>query len=299
MADDDDPGLSAPEAFERVGHDVRLGIIRELDRVRRTNWQWAGLTFAELRRAVGVRDAGNFNYHLDKLVGTFVVKDDEEYKLTNAGMELVGAVLSGTVAERAEPVTEDLATTCPGCGEALTVEYDEEFLSLSCEEHGLLFGTTMPPGAVRDRTPEEMVRLATMDARQDVERARTGACPHCWGPMGVSLDPDEIVDPTSGERTTVPDDQVWAEFECDRCGMQFWLPPGACVVDAPPVVAFYEDHGVDVRDLAFTELPLSMADRGDVDGSDPLRVTVDVERDDERLTLWLDDDLEVVDHERA
>ena len=34
-------------------------------------------TFSELREAVGMRDSGQFNYHLDKLLGTFVRVTEE------------------------------------------------------------------------------------------------------------------------------------------------------------------------------------------------------------------------------
>jgi hypothetical protein len=299
MGEDEGDELSPAAAFDLVGHDVRLGIIRELDRIRRTNWQWKGMTFAELRRAVGVRDAGNFSYHLDKLLGHFVVKDGEEYKLTNAGMELVGAVLSGTVADEARSFSEATAFSCPACERALDAEYDDEYVALACPDHGMLFGTSMPPGAFEGRSPAEIVRLATLDARQDVERARAGGCPHCWGPMDVRLDPEEVLDQRTGDTIPTGGDEAWAAFECDRCGMQFWLPAGSCVLTDPAVVAFYHDHGVDVRELPYPELALALPDAGQVLERDPLRIELAVERDGDRLRLLLDGDADVIEAERA
>lgn len=295
----DADGLAPAAAFDLLGNEVRLGIVRELAAVRRTNWQWRGLTFAELRRAVGVDDAGNFSYHLDRLRDHFVVKDGEEYKLTFAGMRVAGAVLAGTYTDRGGPRTESVDVDCYECGRALTLRYEWEFLAVECDEHGVLFGTTLPPGAAEGRSAEDLLRLATMDARQDIERARRGTCPHCWGRTEATLPADTVVDPASGERTAAPGDRTWAEFECDRCGMLLWLPVGACVVDEPPVVALLHDHGVDVRNRSYLELPFVRAGTASVDAEDPVRVRVDVKYGDDALRLWLDERTRVVDWERT
>jgi hypothetical protein len=292
-------GLEPTEAFDLLGNDVRLGVIRELAAVRRTNWQWQGLTFADLRKAVGVEDAGNFSYHLDKLQGHFVVKDGDQYKLTYAGMQVAGAVVSGTYTERGGGLSGPVDVDCPTCGQALAAIYEHEFLALACEEHGVLFGTSLPPGAAEGRGFAEMVELGTMSARQDVERALSGACPHCWGPVRTTLPVETMTDATDGDRVEVPREQGWVEFDCGRCGMVFWLPPGACVLHEPAVVALYHEHGVDVRSLSYVELSFATPESGELVSEDPVRVRVDVEVGGDRLQVWLDGDAEVVDHERA
>lgn len=290
--------LEPAEAFALLGNEVRLGIVRELAAVRRADWRWQGRTFAELRRAVGVEDAGNFSYHLDRLRDHFVVKDGDEYKLTYAGMQVAGAVVSGTYTERGDPRTEPLDVDCFECGESLTLRYRREFLAVECDDHGTLFGTNLPPGAAEGRSTEELVQLATVDARQDVERARTGACPHCWGTVTTTV-PTESLGPAGDEREVDPGEEAWVEFECDRCDMAFWLPAGACVVEEPPVVALLHDHGVDVRERAYLELPFVRPAAATVTGEDPVRVRVDVRQGDDALALWLDERTHVVDWERA
>jgi len=235
--------LAPAEAFELLGNEVRLGIVRELAAVRRSNWQWQGRTFASLRRAVGVADAGNFNYHLDKLRGHFVVKDGDEYKLTYAGMQVAGAVVAGTYTDRGDPRTATLDVPCVECGDPLRLAYEREFLAVECDEHGIQFGTSLPPGAAAGRSTDELVRLATLDARQDVERARSGVCPHCWGAIEPTLPTDTVLDAVTGDREPVRPGEPWAEFECDRCGVVFWLPATACVVNEPSVVAIATASG--------------------------------------------------------
>lgn len=292
-------GLDPVEAFDLLAHEVRLGIIRELAAVRRTNWQWRGMEFAELRRAVGAEDAGNFSYHLGKLRDHFVVKEGAEYKLTFAGMKVAGAVIAGTYTERSGGSVGTVDVACPDCGEPMTARYEHEFLGLSCEEHGTVFGTALPPGAAEGRSLRDLVALATMDARQDVERALSGVCPHCWGPVTTRLPVKEVVDAATGEPAEVPREDGWVEFDCGRCEMVFWLPPGACVVDAPPVVALLHEHGVDPRERSYAELPFTRADAGVVESADPVRVRVDVTVDDDTLHLWLDGAADVVEYERA
>jgi DNA-binding transcriptional ArsR family regulator len=300
MADDEqgeDGALSPEDAFGLLGHEVRLGIVRELATVRRANWQWQGLTFAQLRKAVGVRDAGNFSYHLGKLRDHFVVKDGDEYKLTYAGMEVAGAVISGTYTDKSEPRRETSDVDC-FCGEPLTVEYEREFFAMECPDHGTIFGTTLPPGAAQGRSVEEIVSLATLDARQEVERARAECCPHCWGPMSTALPAQEVVDPDTGETLAVPDDEVYVRFDCGRCGMQFWLPPGACVLSDPAVVSFLHENGVVVDELSYPELPFVSPEAATVISEDPVRVRVDVEADERALQVWIDEGIRIVETER-
>lgn len=55
--------------LELLADETRVGILRALvDRVRTTPDD-PTMWFAELQLAVGVRDSGTFNYHLEKLEG--------------------------------------------------------------------------------------------------------------------------------------------------------------------------------------------------------------------------------------
>jgi DNA-binding transcriptional ArsR family regulator len=289
---------SAPEAFGALGNEIRLDIIRALAEVRQLAWRWQGMSFAELRKAVGVRDAGNFSYHLNKLRSRFVVKDDDEYKLTYAGMQIARAMAAGTYTERGEHFTTKTDIPCPACDEPLTVTYEYKYLSLFCEDHEVYFGTTLPPGATRERSPERVIDLATLDARQDVECAMEGICPHCWGPMETTVPAETILDMETYELRPTKNDYTWVRFDCTRCGMVFWVPPGSCLLSEPPVIAFFEAHGQDIREISYLELPFGGPDGPTLESSSPVRVRITAELEGDELLVWMDGDGDIVETER-
>ena len=55
-------------------------------------------TLFDLRKAVGIRDIGHVNYHLDRLRGTFVRRTEDGYLLTEAG-EAIGDLLAHQAVE--------------------------------------------------------------------------------------------------------------------------------------------------------------------------------------------------------
>lgn len=289
--------LSATEAFGVLGNEIRLNIIHELAESRQLAWRWQGISFAELRKAVGVRDAGNFSYHLDKLLGHFVVKDGDEYKLTYAGMQIAGAVAAGTYTEHGTHFTVETDILCP-CDKPITATYEHEFLTLACEDEHAIFGTTLPPGATRDRSPEEVIALATLNARQDVERAMDGVCPHCWGSVSTTVPAEMMPDSETHELIPVPEDHVWVRFDCTRCGMEFWLPAGVCLVSEPTVIAFFQAHGQDIRERSYLDLPFAEPGAATLESNTPVRIRVSIELDGDLLLIWMDSDCEIVETER-
>ncbi|WP_162991571.1 winged helix-turn-helix domain-containing protein [Halostella salina] len=277
--------IDPADAFDALGDGTRLAIVETLAAHRRENWAWSGLSFSELRKAVGVRDAGRFNYHLDQLLDTFVVDDDGEYVLTTAGMEVAGAIRAGTYTERRRFRTST-DRSCPGCGAEIEVAYRHGTLLLTCPEHGVIFGNSLPGGAVADREPTELLALADMKARRDTERARRGACVHCWGTVTATMP----AEPPDGEES----EQVLARLACEDCGMVFRVPAAACVVDHPAVVSFHYERGVDIRDQSYLDMGFLTGENGEVVSEDPVRVRVDVELDGDRLTVLLDESTAVV-----
>jgi DNA-binding transcriptional ArsR family regulator len=297
----DDAGVAPTAVFELLADGTRLAIVRELAGVRRANWQWAGLSFADLRRAVGIEDAGNFSYHLEKLRGPLVVTDGGEYYLRNRGMQLVGALESGRYTGPGERLREATGYDCPypDCDRALVAVYDDQYFRLRCPDHHVFNGTAVPPAAADHLAVEELVAVTMLDLREQVKRARAGACPNCWGPMSARLPSEDPTLPSMPDAATVPDDALLATFECGNCDTAFDLPPGACVVDHPAVVAFHHDHGEDIRFRPYVALPFCGLGRADLESEDPVRVRVDVRLDDDALHLWLDGETNVVEYERA
>lgn len=75
-----------------LADETRIRILSELYVVRNIEAEPDGLRFSTLRRRVGVADSGRFNYHLDQLSDTLVMKTDDKYRLTPTGERLVRAL---------------------------------------------------------------------------------------------------------------------------------------------------------------------------------------------------------------
>lgn len=63
------PSSPVTDVFDALGNSTRMGIFRTLGDAQRDTPQSPALTFTELKERAGVADKGNFNYHLDRLVG--------------------------------------------------------------------------------------------------------------------------------------------------------------------------------------------------------------------------------------
>ncbi|WP_267641637.1 winged helix-turn-helix domain-containing protein [Haloarchaeobius amylolyticus] len=287
---DDDAATRAPEeAFGLVANETRLAILRAL-------WEADDqvLSFSELRDAVGVRDTGQFNYHLGKLVGTFVdrVEPGEDggsnagYELRFAGLTLLGAVLSGVYTRETEvgPVPIDLE--CLECGGPLSARYEHGEACIDCDDCGEQFmGYGVPSGVVEGRDPDRLPEIFTSYLYTVMTQVSTGFCPVCTGRIWGSVFEKE-------------DRGYYARYTCDRCGLELTSFLGGAVLTHPVVVGFLADHGIDIRTEPFWQFDWFDAENATVTTEDPLRVDVTFAIDDERLILTLDESLAVVETHR-
>jgi AcrR family transcriptional regulator len=79
-----------------LSNETRLAILPALWETYDPHAERNAVPFSELRDRVGIRQGGQFNYHLEQLLGHFVRKGDDGYKLRQAARHVVQAVLSGT-----------------------------------------------------------------------------------------------------------------------------------------------------------------------------------------------------------
>jgi DNA-binding transcriptional ArsR family regulator len=98
------------DALDVLSDETRVRIIRTLAEADEP------LAFAELRRAVGVDDAGRFNYHLSLVCEHFVRERESGYELAPAGARLVTAADVDLADETSDPLADE--DVCPVCGEA-------------------------------------------------------------------------------------------------------------------------------------------------------------------------------------
>jgi hypothetical protein len=281
---------SAADAFGLLSDEVRLAIVEELANYGWNRLEPTGLSFAELRRAVDVRDAGRFNYHLGELRGTFVARSGETYHLTNAGWAVAGIVASGRVGGTALEREATLDAECPA-GDALTATYEDDMLRAECPDHGVTFARRLPSGAVRGRSLEEALDIAINDMHVDIDRALDGVCPHCWGHADARVATDATVEGNDGTEVAA----VLVVVDCPDCGLSFEIPPALAVLSHPAVVAFFADRGVDLREANYLAFEFIDVMTPETVSTDPLLVELPVEHDGERLSVVLDAHATVVE----
>ena len=274
--------LSPESAFSLLGNETRVAIIRALGEMSDES-----LSFSALRDRIAVADSGQFNYHLKKLVGSFVNRTDEgEYELTYAGARVVGAILSGTYNRRGTQTTFELDSICPLCESALSAEYENERVTISCptcEEQLSTFG--FPPGAFENRTSAELTRAFDGWIRTYFSLAATGFCLNCAGRMHGSL--------TDDSEYTEENQEVCIEYVCERCVEIATTSIRSYLVHQPAVVAFHYDHGIDLDETPAWELPWLRDEQTEILARDPWRVKSVVELDGDRLECVVEDDLSV------
>jgi hypothetical protein len=273
------------DVFELVDHPGRLSIVEVLIDAQRTDGE-TRLRFTDLRDRSDIDDTGRFNYHLDQLLGTFVTKTEAGYRLSSYAHRITAPMMGGIYDP--ERATDAVATPgeCPDCGSDLLIETDETVPRLVCEqEHVVNQGLLGYPGVVGDYPPDAASEALGRINAQSVELAVAGTCPTCHGPV-------------DGEITESAADSYHFEAPCDTCGNQFAHTVGGCVQTHPEVVSFLYDHGVDVRQTEPWALPFVYPGRETVASTDPLRLSVDVHRGGETLTVTVDRTAAVVSTER-
>jgi len=279
--------------FKALSDATRVDILLSLwDATDRT------ATFSELRDAVGVRDSGQFNYHLDKLRDRFVHKTDDGYTLTLAGKQIVGAIRTGayTMTGSIEPIPLD--DPCPTCGGDRIFRYEDETVRIECVDCPVVATTGIPPGVFAGYDREQFPAVANRYFVTIFQHVSNGFCWYCDGRSTPSvdriadvLDDADIIDEFA-DRPTV-------EYTCERCGAGVRCDPGVAFQSHPAVIGFFYEHGIDVRDHPFWEVsalgdaPATFLDE------DPVRARLAYALDDQTLTVRFDDDLTVLDTERS
>ena len=283
--------LDPDEAFSLVGEEKRFAIVEAL-------WEADDreLSFSELREVVGIRDSGQFNYHLDKLTDAFVRKTDAgTYTLRHAGERAMGSILSGgyTRTEHVDPIPVDSA--CPDCGADLVAAYEEETATIECTDCDVkVTSFSVPPGILDGYDREQFPSVFDRWVKSTVFEGLRGFCPLCMGRLVPTV---STTDPES--EGGHPISAVGAVFECARCGASSQSVLSGALIDRPELVAFAHDHGVDVWRTPLWELDWLTTAETDVLDEDPFRAGVTYELDGDRLSITVDEDLTVVDTERT
>lgn len=308
-------GSRATDAFELVGNETRLAILLALWEAYDPHSEHNAVPFSTLRDRVGMRDSGQFNYHLGKLDGQFVRKTDDGYALRRSGLMLVQSIIAGTGIEDPtfDPVEVD--APCKRCGAPTAVTYDNVYvyqvctectgLNLPGDEHppGMLVGWTFEPTGLADRTAEGVFAASTIKTFARIALRFEKICPECSGSVEWSVDVCADHDPSGDECPNCGwNEAVRVQETCTVCKSAGHGTPGYKVLFHPAVVAFYYDRGVEIGftgDTSFEDvirtLDLVEGFEEEVISADPPQVRVTISYDGDELHLLLDEDMEVVD----
>lgn len=265
---------SPEEAFGLLSNDLRVSIVRALGEANKP------LSFSALREGVGERDSGKFNYHLGKLTGHFVTKDEDGYSLSLAGTQMYGAIQSGAYTTNASLAPFEFEGPCPLCGsDVLVAEYADENAKLycpACEEWRNEF--PFPPASLDQYTRDELPYAFDRWMHATVLKVLQGFCSNCGGRIDGQLEPVQ----------TDSQIRVRAVFECGRCRDKLTASAMLPALFHPVAVSFFEDHGIDVlNDPSWRYFDAKTNFTVDVASDDPLTARVSIEFTDGELVATI------------
>lgn len=299
--------VSPDDAFALLGNDTRIDILRTLWDAFESGTGDNTVSYSELFERVAIEDSGNFSYHLEKLIGPFVRRSDEGYELKQTGINVVRAVVAGTVTTDPAfgPVRIDLA--CPFCDAPVEVAYADEVITAHCtacagtrywgDKPGFLFGGFVPPVTIGERPIEDAFRAAIVYILYQIAALHDGACPHCSSPPETTI--DVCTDHRPGPNRLCPNcdwahvAEVW--MVCSTCKRSAFPPVRAVALHDPAVTAFFHDHGIEHRFASWETIVRSADVDEELLSADPFRARVTIPVEDDELRLTLDDDVNVLE----
>lgn len=218
--------FSAAEAFATLANPTRLAVLRTL-------WEAPDepLSFSELRSRVGVADSGNFNHHINRLVGHFLGRTDEGYRLRSPGKRVIRAIVADVVEDHRSFSPVEVDEACPFCGGTAELRYVDGQLVARClvcdgagthEEGfppGTFFRVDYPPSGLWDRSSEAVLSAAYAYYDFKSLPMMADVCPECASTIDVSVDACDEHDVSDGQSCescgTVY--EAWIELVCGRC----------------------------------------------------------------------------------
>lgn len=304
---------SPDEAFAVLGNETRVRILRTLGEAGEP------LAFTELRDRLGIRQGGQFNYHLNKLVGHFVGKTEDGYTLRHPGRRVVEAVLSGTVTD--DPVLEPtrIDESCHWCDAPMFVSFSQGRVGTYCLEctgkygestrpaasrelvgsadYGYLGYLELPPAGVEGRTATEMYRAAWTWANLGILAEASGVCPRCSATLDRSVRVCEAHDATDGLCGRCDHRHaVRVAVRCTNCILDKEVPLGHCLLAHTDLLAFLTAHGLNPVSPASTARVNRVHDdyEEEVRSTEPFEARFTFAADGDSITLTVDGDLNVV-----
>lgn len=136
-------GVEPDETFSVLGNVTRMETLQAL---------WEAYpdedtaTFSELYDAVDLSGSSNFRYHLDQLVGRFVLETPDGYRLSTTGLDVGQSVIAGTLSEERSLTPKPVDLACPICEGPGQATYDGTYLTCLCRDCDGIWSRENGPG---------------------------------------------------------------------------------------------------------------------------------------------------------
>lgn len=306
--------LSPDDAFAALGNETRVRLLRELGAAGEP------LAFSELYDRLDLTDSSQFNYHLDKLLGHFVHRVDDEYALARPGERIVEAILSGAVTDDPDMERTPVAESCSDCGSGLAIQWRNGSVEVFCSEcqsrwdqswgrvggpgetsSGYLGRFPFPPAGLANRSPTVVLRAAQTWSNLELVAVSAGLCPRCSATVETDLhvcpDHDGADGPCSTCQSTF---LIRMTASCTNCIYSAGAGGAWGLLAAPELCGFLFERGL--NPLAPTDVDRLDSVLNEYDervvSEDPLRAELAFSDGSEQLTLTVDRSLTVLDASR-
>lgn len=305
----DDSTLPPDEAFAVLGNETRIQILQSLGEADEP------MGFTELRDRVGMRDSGQFNYHLNQVVGHFVRQTDDGYELRQPGIRVIEAILSGAVTGAPEMESTSIDVPCIYCGGGTEVSYRQERLLWRCiecagayadrEATSEAFGTLptgtidlayLPAAGVAGRTPLEMLEASDIWSAAEDVALTNGVCPRCSGTVEDELTVCEKHDNGDGVCDRCHTRRgVTVSSRCTNCGHTTQGTLLFQLMADPAFRSVFDSRGVDVIATPLEEMSAFGIEDYEVLETEPFRARITHIVDGDEVSLIVDDNLTVAE----
>lgn len=305
-AEGGDTTLSPDDAFALLGNETRMEILQTLWEADDT------LSFSELRERVGIRDSGQFNYHLNRLGDHFVRHTDHGYELRAAGEHVIRGVLAEAISQNPTFEPTVIEAKCPYCGGVLEAWYDDETFTARCTEcvgviesedypAGTVMHYSLPPAALLNRSPDDIYTVAHVLYDAKLTAMLEHVCPECGAEVEFEFricadheSPEQGLCPSCGTRS-----KVWIDATCMHCRYNRLFLAWFAVATNPAVIAFYYEQDVPWDRVPFSKMtwentPYVADIEEEIISEDPLEIRVTIPAEDDALEITIDEDLNVL-----
>lgn len=277
--------------FSLVANDIRLEILLTL---------WDSYTddpvpepepvpFSTLKERVGIRDSGQFHYHLDELVPQFITRQEEGYMLTYAGAQIVGAGFSGVYTSTDVTLNPRAIDDCSNCDGMFELRYEDGHAIVECGTCDANRIMSAPPILAVAHDVEEHPELFGTFTLTQLQQTVRGFCYLCSGPVDGEVAASSLDSENASGGVKIA-------YECQECGAPFYTVATTAVLDHPAVVSLLHDAGIDYRDIPSWGLRRTLDSEERIRSEDPVRVEVTVSVHGDDLTLLLDEALNVIEY---